>query len=198
MDEVFRLGWFEDKGLRKRCLEFLAEKSRQYAGAGVLEDDTRSIFVEPVLRGLGWDTLDHEQVDREQPGDRRGGIVGDIHLTHGGRLLAVIEAKPLHDPRIADADEQLRRYVVENLFLAPPGTHNAGMRFEFGGKYFVRGAVTNGELWKVYDFTRGVANPAEDVRLVCEFALQGGVGAEDLLRTLGRRHLLRELGLAPS
>src|SRR2546427_11855034 len=101
-DEVFRLGWLDDPepGLAERCLAFLREKAAQYAGQGVFEEDTKAIFVEPLLRGLGWDTLDCKQVGREYP---RRDPLGDIGLcgkdqNNALKIAALIEAKPLDAP----------------------------------------------------------------------------------------------------
>jgi len=64
-NDLFVLGWLEHPKLVTGCLAVLREKAAHYRLQGAFEADTQAMFVEPMLRGLGWDTLDHEQVDRE-------------------------------------------------------------------------------------------------------------------------------------
>ena len=196
-DDAFRLGWFDDPKLAGRCLTTLAEKAALYKGQGVFEDDTRAIFVEPLLRGLGWDTLDHNQVDREFPRGK-GNIIGDIWL--GGtdqekkwRLAAAIEVKALDASDLERAYIQLRSNVLKNLFNARAGSDNERRCLQLRGKAFVRGVVTNGGSWIVYDFHPIVP---ESHTPVCRFDLQdGSEHVANFVRVIGRHHLLKELGL---
>ena len=55
------------------------------------ETATRQAAVDPVLRDLGWDTSNLDEVDPEVS-DRSSGRV-DYSLRHGGRDLALVEAK---------------------------------------------------------------------------------------------------------
>ena len=66
-NELFRFGWLETK-LADACLSTLAGIADRLRGLGAFELDTIAIFVEPLLRGLGWETLDHNQVDRAPAG----------------------------------------------------------------------------------------------------------------------------------
>jgi hypothetical protein len=64
IDPILKLGWInseEGPALARR----LADKGEQNAGTTQSEADTIAIFVEPVLRGLGWDTLTWAEVSRE-------------------------------------------------------------------------------------------------------------------------------------
>jgi hypothetical protein len=203
-DDLFRLGWLDDHNLASPCLTALAEKAALYRNVkeyqGVFEDDTRAIFVEPLLRGLGWDTLNHCQVDREFPAGK-GNIIGDIWLVgrdheKQGKIAVAMEVKSLEsDPgRMLEAYQQLRSNVLENLFKASPGSRNEPFRLELDGKPFVRGVVTNGNSWTVYDFAPSVPEPHEPV---CKFDLQDGSEQVALfVRAIGRQHLLNKLGLS--
>jgi predicted type IV restriction endonuclease len=193
-DDLFRLGWLNEPKLASRCLTILREKADRYKRQGVQELDTQAIFVEPLLRGLGWDTLDHDQVDREYP--RGGPVVADIHLMGAGKVAAVIEVKILHAPDLAKAYDQLRRNVFERLFSGQD-PHNQEVRLELDGMPFVRGVVTNGVSWNVYDFNPGVAElaPAQHTR-VCEFDLRDNPDPGRFIQVLGRSQLLNLLRLS--
>lgn len=201
-DDLFRLGWLNDPTLVNRCLTTLAEKAAQYKSeGGVYEDDTRAIFVEPLLRGLGWDTLDHCQVEREYPAAGPGVIIGDIWL--GGtdhekkwKIAVAIEVKSLdsNPDRMQKAYAQLRRDVLMNLFNAPLGSRNEPFRLQLGGDPFVRGVVTNGQSWTIYDFDPSVPEPHEPI---CKFDLQDGwEQVVEFVWAIGRNHLLKTLGLS--
>src|SRR5205807_551721 len=90
-DDVFRLGWLDGSEVDSDCLQWLAERVERYRKLGLGENDTVAIFVEPLLRGLGWDTLDVDQVNRESQG---GWPINDLHLLGkdqgGNRKVAVV------------------------------------------------------------------------------------------------------------
>jgi hypothetical protein len=201
-NDLFILGWLEDPDLANDCLAILRDKAARYRTQGVYEDDTRAIFVETLLRGLSWDTLDHEQVDRES--NREEPTIADIHL--GGKnpqriwkVAAIIEAKRLDasPSGLRLAYVQLRGYVLNTLFNAPAGSNNEKMRLQLDGEPFVRGVVTNGACWSVYDFDPAVVDvPPENHLEICDFELQGDGDPSQLIRALGRNYLLNRLGLS--
>jgi hypothetical protein len=92
------------------------------------------------------------------------------------------------------AYKQLRRYVLNTLFNAPPGTPNEGYRLQLGGEAFVLGVVTNGSSWTVYDFDPSATEPHEPI---CKFDLKDGLDyVAQFVRTIGRQHLLDKLSLS--
>jgi hypothetical protein len=202
-DDLFRLGWLDDTKLASDCLRTLAEKAAQYRDAGAYELDTQAIFVEPLLRGLGWDTLDHNQVDREY--NREGATIGDIHLggkDHQGtwKAAAIIEVKRLDKSAHymeGRAYSQLRGCVLKKLFSASSGSHNEGIRLQFDGKWFVCGVVTNGATWRVYDFDPSVEHlRTKNHTPLCKFELQTNSDVSELVQAIGRNHLLNRFGLS--
>jgi hypothetical protein len=202
-DDLFRLGWLEDPKLelaRKGVTE-LADKAKNYAGQGVFEDDTRAIFVETLLRGLGWDTLEHDEVDRELPGDHPP--IGDIHLFGKdlqaiSKVAEVIEVKALDEHNlISKAYWQLHRDIHDRLFTAGNDfTRKVLLRFD--GRPTVRGVLTTGASWITYHFDPNTEDlNAKEHKPVCEFELQGGTDAavSAFVGAIGRRHLLGALCL---
>lgn len=99
-DDVLSLGWLRDPCSAVACTNLLADKARSYSGRGLSEEDTRAIFVEPLLRGLGWDTLDNDHLGRES---RRAhlhameGEVGPIGLCQSGSTF-LAKRVPLGQP----------------------------------------------------------------------------------------------------
>ena len=76
IDPILKLGWINsdrDLALARR----LAERAEENGVTTQTEADTNALFVEPILRGLGWDTLDWKEVSRD---GRRRYSLGDIWL----------------------------------------------------------------------------------------------------------------------
>ena len=115
-------------------------------------------------------------------------------------MAAILEVKRLDTPlhyMEGRAYSQLGRDAVNKLFGAPPGSENARMRLRFGGSWFVRGVVTNGETWNVYDFGPGMAGlKGKDHTPICRFDLQTSPNVSALVGAIGRNHLLNRLGLS--
>jgi predicted type IV restriction endonuclease len=179
----FRLGWLEDKRTADTCLSDLAKRAERLKGEGVFELDTIAIFVEPLLRGLGWDTLDHDQVDRAP-----GGNYPDFELFGRGKRMAVVEVKSLEtgDRYLQkNAYEQLYGYALERLRRLPKQDWVVMLR----DQPIVCGVVTNGRSWQVYDFH------GERQDLKCEFDLQRNPDKRMLVASLGRLQLLARLGI---
>ena len=118
---------------------------------------TRYVLVDPLLRALGWDTEDPNQVRPEfNPGHGRA----DYALMAGEVVQAMIEAKALDRP------------LSEGL---PQGINYCLMQ---GTRYFV---VTDGQRWELYETHRPV--PIAQKRVVA-FDLQAMPPFEDALKAL--------------
>ena len=173
------------------CLSDLARIADQLKDQGAYESDTIAIFVETLLRGLGWETLDHNEVDRAPSGE-----YPDFELYYGDsdgltKRVAVIEVKRLDtDDRYlrTEAYDQLYGYVVERL-KSPDKPEIGVTGVTLGGKPILCGVVTNGKSWHVYDFRGERQEPR------CEFKLQDSSGKQTFIDTLARRQLLSRLGL---
>jgi len=189
-DKVFRLGWLEGE-VAQSCLSKLAKIADSLKGEGAFESDTIAIFVEPLLRGLGWETLDHNEVDRAPSGN-----YPDFELYGGGKgpeatpkRVAVMEVKSLEtgDRYLRqNAYEQLCVYVRERLARLPSKSERVVM---LGDQPIVCGVVTNGRSWQIYDFHGESLDPK------CEFNLQGTPDVRMFVKSLGKRELLNRLGL---
>jgi hypothetical protein len=190
-DKMFRLGWLED-AVAEACLSNLAKIADGLKGQGAYESDTIAICVEPLLRGLGWETLNHNEVDRAPSGNHP-----DFELYGRGKdpeatpkRVAVIEVKSLDTPDRylrQNASEQLYGYVRERLARLPNKSDWVVM---LGDQPIVCGVVTNGKSWLIYDF-HGEGH--QDLK--CEFNLQGQSDVRMFVKSLGKRELLNRLGL---
>ena len=103
------------------------------------ESNTIQFLITPLLRGLGWDDYDPEQVIREYKpaGHRRSrqSIAVDIALLEKGVPKVFIEAKRLDREHTQEYDEQLAKYASH---------------LEDG-----IAALTNGRYWQVYVVSNG-------------------------------------------
>ncbi len=201
-DEALRLNWIREPQSVQVGGAFLKDWVRENS-EHCSEEDTRAV-VEAVLRGLGWDTLTGE-VARE--GDVR---LGDFHLYYGGagprgsgkarrRIAVLIEAK-----RLEARPAQLRRHPFQELVgyvrsLSDPGSLPAkerawveGVQLAARGDVFIRGVLTTGRLWWVYDFTH--AQPSPDGGLLhLDLAESSVAGLQELLTVLGKEHICSEV-----
>ena len=149
----------------ERALPFLRElsvKSEKYKTKGLSEWDTAAVFVEPILRGLGWDTLDIEQVQRES---RRQDQIGDIHVLVDGKIVALLEVKPLWPNHRFDLSRNRLRNIFRNedehhvaqlwaegnRFLCQDSEEHVTKRCVRNGRVFLLGVLTNGIHWLIYD-----------------------------------------------
>lgn len=187
-DELFCKGWLQGR-TSDDCLSKLARIADELKGEGAFESDTIAIFVEPVLRGLGWETLNHEEVDRAPRGNYPD---FELYTDSDGAMkrVAIIEVKTLDaDDRYlrTKALEQLYRYVSRCLKF--PGKPEWIVRLT--GNPIVCGVVTNGKCWHIYDFH---GDPPER-ESKCDFELQDISRKQTLIETLGRRELASRMGL---
>ena len=123
---------------------------------GQNEIRTRYALIDPLLRALGWDTGDPDEVAPEQ--DASGGRV-DYALLKGGHPEVMVEAKKLGTD-LTGAVTQGVTYCLEK-----------------GARHF---AVTDGQRWSIYDTQK--PGPLHE-RVVTEFDL-GGSAAEASLKAL--------------
>ena len=105
------------------------------------ESNTLQYLVEPMLRGLGWDFDDPEQVRREyrpKIDQRRGkrGEAVDIALLENGTPTVFVEVKRLDRELSPDYEEQIERYASH----MPVGTV----------------VLTNGKYWIVRTVRQGM------------------------------------------
>ena len=196
-NNLFELGWLGYE--RSDTIKLLAAKADEYAGKGLSEWDTVSVFVEPVVRGLGWDTLDIRQVNRES---RRREQLGDLNLLvsdeEGRKKLAVlIEAKQLDRSELDPSARQLQRDINERFLRPTQEGYNPGLRLEREGKVLLRGALTNGRRWLVYDFTAECSARWNAGSLIGEFDISAlnDEAARSIGEALGRNSILRWLRL---
>lgn len=93
------------------------------------EESAKFQVIAPILHALGWDTSDGEQVMFEHSvGGKKGGRV-DIALRHGGRVLALIEAKAPHSDLTTHVEQVLGYAFHEGVDIC---------------------ALTTGEEWWLY------------------------------------------------
>ncbi len=111
------------------------------------ESATRYALVDPVLRALGWDLENPSDVVPEySPGKGRA----DYGMMAGrGKARLIIEAKSLGTPTRQGIDQAITYCIAQGI------------------EYF---AVTNGELWEIYEPHRAVPI---DEKLVASFDLRG-------------------------
>ena len=121
------------------------------------EWQTRYALIDPLLRGLSWDTADPTMV---VPEDGSGNGRADYLLQADGKPCMVIEAKRL-GASLRDAQRQAVEYAMD-------GSRQA--------RYFT---VTNGKDWMVYDTHK----PAVSM-LAISFDLAAGSLAEASLNAL--------------
>lgn len=188
---VFSLGWLEDPRLASGCVSSLAKIASHLKGTGAYESDTAAIFVEPVLRGLGWETLDHDEVDRAPRGPYPDYTLYGKDGQGTPKLLAIIEVKRLDYPAQhlwVSPYKDLHRYIVRR-FGNPKFVVESVVAPN--GEPVVCGVVTNGRSWHVYDF-RGEKCDAIKKH---NFDLGGRPDLRAFVETLGRGQLGHRLGL---
>lgn len=115
---------------------------------------TRYVLIDPLLRELGWDCENPEQV---RPEYRRK---ADYALLESGRVIFIIEAKKLKTP-LREGISQGIQYCIEE-----------------GAPYFT---VTDGRRWEIYDSHRTV--PLQE-KLIRELDICAGTAQEAALNSL--------------
>ena len=140
-------------------VERLRERIKEH-GTALRENEvrTRYALIDPLLRGLGWDTEDPEQV---RPEYKSGPGRADYALLVGGKPSMMIEAKKLDSPLQDAALAQGINYCLVE-----------------GTPYF---AVTDGRRWEVYEPHRPV--PLAEKR-VEDFDLASSSPTEAALKSL--------------
>ncbi len=124
-----------------RLVETLRDRTQRHAvDLRQSEALTRYVLIDPLLRELGWDTEDPEQV---RPEYRSGSGSADYALLSDGKPVMMIEAKKL--------DTSLQDGLVQGInYCLVEGT-----------PYF---AVTNGRRWEIYESHKQA--PIAEKRLV--------------------------------
>lgn len=199
-DHLFRLGWLTCEPVVALTLaRDLAGKAEAYRNLSIGEASTIAIFVEPILRGLSWDTLDIDQVGSES---RRPEQVGDIHLYTGSRddtwsLRALLQVKDVacknRDLENGKFIDELEKNVNERL-MHGCDTHNVKVRPTPVDGWLLRGVITNGRLWLLYDFLVGPGGNRREH--LGRFELSESLdqqGVADFTNFLSRDAILRRL-----
>ncbi len=176
IDPVLKLGWInsgEGLALARR----LADKAEKNARTTQSEADTVAVFVEPILRGLGWDTLTWAEVSRES---RRKYPLGDLWLLakKGTKIAVIIEVKQIGLPTFTETDRMQLEVYARKLVEAKEGPtdpeNNWKRRLEDGGRVFLHGVLTNGQKWEIYEFRTQKADteaPSISRKLLYKFDL---------------------------
>jgi hypothetical protein len=153
-------------GLRETLAE-VAERVERYRGSRIGEQNTKAALIVPVLRALGWDLEDLDEIHLEyrlKPGDRPV----DYALMLQREAVLFIEAKAL-DEDLAD-----RRWAKQIV----------GYAMEAGVEWVV---LTNGDEYRIYNSHALV--PFED-KLFRSVRVTGDIGeAADALRLLTKDEL---------
>src|SRR5439155_7310120 len=144
--------------------------------------DTIAIFVEPLLRGLGWETLDHNQVDRAPAGPH-----ADFELWSDGAIKKRVVGYRSGAPGCIGPTSSRTRLRAGLWLCRKP--REAGRCFEIRGRGICLRGGDNGKSWRVYEFH------GEQQELKCEFDLRDNPDVPTFVDTLGRRQLLRRLNL---
>jgi hypothetical protein len=79
-----------------KCIDNLRTKLEKYTKTSLKEAVTRIIFIDPMLKALGWDIGDPDEVDIEHA--TVDGKSVDYALKTNNKVVLLIEAKPLDDP----------------------------------------------------------------------------------------------------
>jgi hypothetical protein len=146
----------------------LAEKIRRYRAEGVdkglSEQDTKAVFVEPLLEAIGWAVRDPMQVSRE---DRPTARPVDYSLKIAGKPVVMVECKRLANSLDNRSDlEQALSYAS-----------SAGVRWC---------VLTNGSLFRIYN---SLAPEVAEKKLLEEVDLSrvgeaGGLALDTAFRAL--------------
>jgi len=120
------------------CIEGLRSKLDKFRRTGLKEYPTRTILIDPLLKVLGWDVRDPEEVELEYPTIDGKSVDYAPKINH--KPVLFIEAKPLNDPLVdVKAITQVVGYAA-----------NAGVEWC---------VLTNGITYKVYRSTEKAEAP---------------------------------------
>lgn len=78
------------------CIKELQNRFEKYSKSSLKEAHTRRIFIDPMLKALGWDVENPDQVDEEHT--TVDGKAVDYALRVNGKVVLLAEAKSLGDP----------------------------------------------------------------------------------------------------
>ena len=151
IDPILKLGWInsdQDQELARA----LGQKAEENAGATQTDADTIAVFVEPILRGLGWNTLSWKEVSRDL---RRRYSLGDIWLLaeKGQKIAVIMEVKQIGQRKIREKDHRQMALCARSLVEAEEGEIHRKWRLDGrDGRVFLYGVLTTGQKWEVYDF----------------------------------------------
>jgi predicted type IV restriction endonuclease len=135
-------------------VQLLHQHLESSAGQKISEQATRTNFIDPVIKALGYDLL--TDVDYEVT--TAGNDAADFVLSVNGRPHMVIEAKPLDAKLEAKHASQVAKYT----------TSMGGARWA---------VVTNGRAWRIYDSDMQGVSPEE--RLILEIDLASTIEPEE-------------------
>lgn len=156
--------WTHDE--LQRCLTQKQQWVKSKTNQNPNEAATKNACIEPILRALGWDPSDDEEVVPEWGKSQAAGRADYALITeHGGHPIAVLEAKSL-TTTISDKD------VIQTLNYA----HSQQVTWAI---------VTNGLSWRLYDALK----PAQwNERLVWSIQIDD-FDAADKLSQIGKSEL---------
>jgi hypothetical protein len=151
----------------RQVLEEVAERIARYRGARIGEQNTKAALIAPVLRALGWNTEDLDEVHLEYKFKTADRPV-DYALLIQRKPVLLLEAKGL------DEDPDDRRWATQIIGYATV----AGVEWV---------VLTNGDGYRIYNSHAPVAL---DDKLFRSFQVSGDVGeAADALRLLTKAEL---------
>ncbi len=153
INPMLELGWI-NLDTDYKLVGQLAAKAENYKKGIQSEADTKAIFVEPILRGLGWDTLTVTEVSRESP---RRYPLSDLWLLaeNGTKIAVLIEVKPITFRSFRDRDRRQLDVNARNLIETEEGELDNDEKLYLDnrdGRVFLYGVLTSGERWEVYDY----------------------------------------------
>jgi Restriction Enzyme Adenine Methylase Associated len=154
----------------RQALEQLAQRLNQYRGSRIGEQNTKAALVEPMLRALGWDTEDVEEVHREyrrRPSDKPV----DYALMLGREPRLFVEAKGL--------DENLNdhKWAIQIISYATV----AGVEWV---------VLTNGDEYRIFNAHAPV--PVEEKLFKKVSLSDDGAESADALRLLAKDQIQRD------
>ncbi|MGD0222784.1 MAG: hypothetical protein ABSF71_10635 [Terriglobia bacterium] len=198
IDPILELGWIKLDSDYKLAAQ-LAVKAETYRKETQSEADTIAIFVEPILRGLGWDTLTPKEVSRQSP---RKYPLSDLWLLaeNGSKIAVLIEVKPISFRNFRDRDRRQLDVNARSLIDVEEGEleNDEKLCLDDGhGRIFLYGVLTSGGRWEVYDYGmhKAATNaPSVPPRLLCKFDFATGKdGLRELFSYLGKDPIMRKV-----
>ena len=164
----------------ERAIQHCRNVTEEWDKAGApdwREDHTRYAFIDPILRGLGWDTADPKECHPEYPRPYKQGRVDyalfgvwsvDNIVTGTIEPVIIIEAKALRSD-LNDHREQLEEYAKAH----PPMKEGVAV-------------LTNGIEWRLYGIECRGSLSGKSMDIVDIFKDERRKTAETLHRWLGR------------